>query len=226
MSVPCVVIQGQTFRGLRAGVYMSTDIRELLENIGSLQQQLERFFDDAREKFRCSLEDGKVRIADEVREFQRRYRVGSIRYLLDSDLSSLLSAPVIYSMIVPLTIIDLSFTLYQHVCFRAYGIPRVRRHDYMVNDRHKLDYLNAIEKVNCAYCGYANGVVAYAREILSTTEQYWCPIRHARRVLRPHERYSGFYPYGDAEGYHLGLPDKRNELRSEPATHTRSDGVR
>ena len=192
---------------------MYKDIHELLENMRGLQEQLEISFDEARIKFRCTLEDGRVRINREVREFQKKYRVSSLRYLLDAELASVLSAPVIYSMVVPLVIIDASFTLYQHICFRAYGVPRVRRFSYMVNDRHKLGYLNTIEKVNCAYCGYANGVVAYAREILSRTEQYWCPIRHAHRVLGAHERYPDFFTYGDAEGYMNGLQDKRRRLR-------------
>ena len=191
---------------------MYRDMHELLADIRGLQEQLEAGFDEARERFRCSLEDGRVRITDEVRQFQRKYRVGSLRYLLDADLASVLTAPVIYSMIVPLVIIDLSFAIYQHICFRAYGVPRVRRLDYLVIDRHKLAYLNAIEKINCAYCSYGNGVISFAREIISRTEQYWCPIRHATRVLNAHERYSGFLPYGDAEGYQQELQDKRDEL--------------
>ena len=192
---------------------MNTEIRALLDNMRGLQEQLENAFDEARERFRCTLEDGRVRIADEVKAMQRRYRVSSIRYVLSAPLPNLLSAPVIYSMIVPLLLIDVSFTLYQHVCFRAYGIPRVRRRSYLVNDRHRLAYLNVIEKINCAYCGYANGVIAYAREVLSVTEQYWCPIRHARRFPDAHVRYPGFLPYGDAEGYKQGLPELRQELQ-------------
>ncbi len=29
-------------------------------------------------------------------------------------------------------------------------------------DRHRLGYLNLIEKLNCDYCAYANGLFAYA----------------------------------------------------------------
>lgn len=64
----------------------------------------------------------------------------------------------------------------------------------LVNDRHKLAYLNSIEKVNCTYCGYANGVMAYAREIISRTGQRWCPMRHARHVPDAHKRYPQFFP--------------------------------
>ena len=66
-------------------------------------------------------------------------------------------------------------------------------------DRQHLAYLNSIEKLNCVYCGYANGVFAYTREIAGRPEQYWCPIRHAKRVRAPHARYRHFVDYGDAE---------------------------
>ncbi len=194
---------------------MTTDIARLIEEIRSLQEQLEQFFDEARDRFRYTLDDGRVRFEREVQQLHRRYRVSSLRYLLDADLASVLTAPVIYSMIVPLAILDACFTVYQHICFRAYGVPRVRRRDYLVNDRHRLAYLNTIEKINCTYCGYGNGVLSYAREIISRTEQYWCPIRHARRIYGAHPRYPRFFAYGDAEAYLQGLQAKRKELSEE-----------
>ncbi len=194
---------------------MNTDISKLLEDMRGLQEQLEQFFEGTREKFRYTLEDGRVRVSREVRQLQRRYRTSSFHYLLAADWRSLVTAPVIYSMIVPLLAMDLSFTVYQHICFRAYGVPRVPRRDYLVNDRHRLAYLNVIEKVNCTYCGYGNGVIAYAREIISRTEQYWCPIRNANRVVDAHRRYPQFFAFGDAQGYQQGLKDKRQTLREE-----------
>jgi len=192
---------------------MYSDIGKLLEDMRDLQEQLEQFFDEAREKFRYTLEDGRVRFSFEVQQLQRRYRVSSFRYLLNADWRSVATAPVIYSMIVPLVLLDLGFTVYQHICFRAYGLPRVRRRDYQVNDRHRLAYLNTIEKVNCTYCGYGNGVLAYTREIISRTEQYWCPIRQAHRVIDAHRRYPQFFAFGDAQGYQQGLKGQRQILK-------------
>lgn len=194
---------------------MTTDIAKLLEDMRSIQEQLEQFFDEARDRFRYTLEDGRVRFSREVQQLHRRYRVSSLQYLMNADLVNVLTAPVIYSMIFPLVIIDLCFTTYQHICFRAYGVPRVSRRDYLVNDRHKLAYLNTIEKVNCTYCGYGNGVIAYVREIVSRTEQYWCPIRHAHRIPGAHARYPRFFAYGDAEAYLEGVGTKRQELGEE-----------
>ncbi len=124
-----------------------------------------------------------------------------------------LTAPFIYSLILPLGLLDAFVTVYQAVCFRVYGIPRVRRGDYLVFDRGHLGYLNAIEKLNCAYCSYANGLIAYVREVASRTEQYWCPIKHARRVISAHDHYFAFMDYGDAEAYHRDLPALRQALR-------------
>jgi Zn ribbon nucleic-acid-binding protein len=112
---------------------------------------------------------------------------------------------VIYSLGIPLALMDIWVTVYQHVCFRAYGIPRVKRSDYVIIDRNHLRYLNLIEALNCVYCGYANGVISYAREIASRTEQHWRPIKHALRIRDPHARYQKFLDYGDAEGYRTKL---------------------
>jgi hypothetical protein len=87
-----------------------------------------------------------------------------------------------------------------------------------VIDRHRLGYLNAIEKLNCVYCGSANGVFAYVREIAGRTEQYWCPIRHAKRVRGPHGHYHAFVDFGDVDGYRKRLPLLRAELAVKPAT--------
>mgnify|MGYP003714603975 FL=1 len=73
-------------------------------------------------------------------------------------------------------------------------------------------YLNGIEKLNCVYCGYANGMIAYVREIAGRTEQYWCPIKHARRSADPHDHFEAFIDYGDAETYRANLKQIRSDL--------------
>ena len=70
----------------------------------------------------------------------------------------------------------------------------------MFNRAH-LAYLNALEKLNCAYCSYANGLIDFVREVAARTERHWCPIKHARRVAAAHPYYVEFADYGDAEAY-------------------------
>jgi hypothetical protein len=98
-------------------------------------------------------------------------------------------------------------------------MARVKRSDYFVFDRTHLAYLNLLEKINCAYCSYGNGLVAYVREVVGRTEQYWCPIKHARKVLQAHPHYHGFADYGDAEHYREALARLREDL-----AHMQSDG--
>jgi hypothetical protein len=191
---------------------MASQIDDLLDGIARLEREVEAELDRARSRWRYKLEAGRVRFEREVRLAHRRLRLSVPRYLHESSVRNLLTAPVIYTMIVPIVFLDASFSLYQAICFRAYGIARVRRSDYLVVDRHHLAYLNGIEKLNCVYCGYANGVFAYVREIAARTEQYWCPIRHARSIHNPHARYRNFVDYGDAEGYHRRLIPLRRQL--------------
>ncbi|MEI7578929.1 MAG: hypothetical protein WCJ58_02690 [bacterium] len=102
----------------------------------------------------------------------------------------LLSMPFIYGMIIPIVFLDLGLELYHQIAFRLYGMKRLNRKAYIFLDRHHLSKLSSIEKVNCTYCGYANGVFAYARDISAETEKYWCAIKHADEQaleVMPHE---------------------------------------
>lgn len=128
---------------------------------------------------------------------------------------TVLTAPLIYSLILPILLLDLWATIYQHICFRVYGVARVRRSDFVQLDRQMLPYLDAVGKVYCAYCGYSNGVIAYAREIASRSEQYWCPIKHATLPSDVHERYMTFADFGDQDDYLNKVDSLRDELRSE-----------
>jgi len=194
---------------------MSSRIDDLLEHISQLERELETEFNRARDAWRYRVEAGRVRFERDVRVAHKRLRQSIPRFIRESSPLNALTAPVIYSMVVPIAILDASFTVYQWICFSSYGIARVSRGKYIVIDRQHLAYLNAIEKLNCMYCGYANGVFAYVREIAARTEQYWCPIRHATRVRGAHAHYREFVDYGDADGYHRRLPVLRNTLRDK-----------
>jgi len=191
---------------------MASRIDDLLARMGHLERELEIELSRARERWRYRIEAGRVRFEHDVREGHRRWKQSIPRFIRESSPLNLLTAPVIYSLLVPIALLDLWISAYQAICFPMYGIGRVRRSAYIVIDRQHLAYLNTIEKVNCMYCGYANGVFAYLREIAARTEQYWCPIRHAKRVLAPHAHYREFVDYGDATGYHRQLPLLRAKL--------------
>ncbi len=125
----------------------------------------------------------------------------SYRQLIRLDLLTVLTSPIIYSLIFPAIILDIFVSLYQAVCFPVYGIKKVDRSKYILLDRHRLPYLSFVQKINCLYCGYFNGLIAYVREIASRTEQYWCPIKHALKAKKVHKRYENFAEYNNERDF-------------------------
>jgi len=191
---------------------MNGKIGELIARTRQLEEDMEQELRRRRLALHADFENRRIRFEREVLEQQRRFKTGLSAYILGADWRHVVSAPVIYSLIFPLLVLDLFLIIYQYTCFPLYGITRIRRRDYLVFDRNHLAYLNLLEKINCAYCSYASGLAAYLREVVGRTEQYWCPIKHARRVLQAHPYYSNFTDYGDAPAYRQSLQALRAEL--------------
>ena len=187
-------------------------IDDVIERMKTLEAELQVEFDKKREDFHFVMDQKRARFSEEVAAVQRVSRVGLVRYLTGASLLSWIVAPVIYVGWVPLLLLDAFLFLYQAICFPVYHITKVRRSEYLVLDRGDLPYLNVLERFNCFYCGYANGLMGYSREVAARTEQYFCPIKHARRIRAAHDRYPTFFEYGDAESYRLGLERLRDSL--------------
>lgn len=186
-------------------------IDELIEQMRGLEEDVQAEFDKRREDFRFVVDEKRSQFSEQVAEL-RRSKVGLFQYVTGASFASWLVAPIIYSGFVPMLLLDAFLFVYQAICFPVYHITKAKRSDYVVLDRGDLPYLNVLEKFNCMYCGYANGLMGYAREVAARTEQFFCPIKHARRILAAHERYPGFFEYGDAESYRRGLERLRSSL--------------
>jgi hypothetical protein len=173
---------------------------------------IEKLEDEIKSHF-YELRNGKIWFSEEIKREHRRLKISLVRYVLHSRFFAVVTAPFIYACIIPFALLDLFVSTYQAVCFPVYGIPKARRRDYLAIDRNRLRYLNAVEGLNCMYCSYANGLLAYVVEIAGRTEQHWCPIRHARRIQNAHDRYSHFLPYGDAHAYREGIDQVRDDFK-------------
>jgi hypothetical protein len=191
---------------------MNPRIQELLERIRQIEEELELEVQRRRQELHADFSHRRVMFAREIVAQQRRFKTGLLTYVLHAEWRHMLSAPFIYAVIVPLALLDLFVSVYQLVCFPLYRIARVPRRDYFSYDRSHLAYLNALERFNCRYCAYATGLIGYCREVIGRTEQYWCPIKHARRVLQAHEHYHGFVDFGNAASYRKELANLRAEL--------------
>ncbi len=176
---------------------MATTLEKLQKRAREVEAEIEAELARQRAALGARIERGRVRIDAELRRRHRAARVSLRSFLAATRPLVVLTAPVIYGLIVPFVILDIAVTLYQRICFPVYGIPLVRRRDHIAIDRQHLAYLNALQKLNCVYCGYGNGLISYVREVAARTEAYWCPIKHARRLRGVHELYPEFMDYAD-----------------------------
>lgn len=189
-------------------------ISEIMEKIKALEAQLEEEVQKRREEFFCDM-GKKIAFKEQILAEHRKNIENVFVYLAKAPLMNIVTSPIIYSLILPALILDMFVGIYQAVCFPVYKIAKVRRRDYIIIDRHKLKYLNAIEKLNCMYCSYFNGLIAYVSEVAARTEQYWCPIKHAESMRHMHSKYQNFFDYGDSEGFRKELKNLRDKLTRE-----------
>ncbi len=190
---------------------MKTHLDHIRDKIAALHAELEKELYEKREQFRYTVEKGKIRFQNAAKSYHRTLRQGILSYLKTAPVMFVLTSPFIYMVLVPFVLLDVLISIYQKICFPVYGLPQVKRSDYLKLDRHKLHYLNIIQKINCEYCSYGNGILAYASEIASLTEMYWCPIKHASTPAAYHGRYPEFIDYGDAENYTEKLSQRRKK---------------
>lgn len=194
---------------------MNPKVEELLHGIRTMEAELEVQMVLARAELNVRIEDGRIEFDKAVLKRHREMKTRLLRYVVGARPLIALTAPLIYLLIVPFVLLDVFITIYQAVCFPVYGIPKVKRRDYLIFDRRYLAYLNALEKLNCAYCSYANGLIGYVREVGSRTEQFWCPIKHARKLVTAHTRYHDFAEFGDAEAYREEVTKLAERLRQQ-----------
>ncbi len=188
---------------------MNDNIAKILSQMAALEDELRSAVHEQENKMFFVIKGKRVEFESTVKAAHRKLKNNFFRWLVTNRPQNLITGPIIYSMIFPMMLFDLFVSFYQFTCFPIYGIPKVKRSDYMVFDRHQLGYLNFIEKFHCTYCEYGNGLMAYMTEILARTEEYFCPIKHAHKILGTHGRYNRFLAYGDAADYEAKLEEYR-----------------
>jgi len=191
---------------------MNERIGELLAQISTLEDELRSAMHEREQQVAYQIHGKRVEFEQSVRQAHQRLRTSLLFWIFKNRPLNLLTGPVIYGMILPLLLLDFCVTLYQAICFPVYRVEKVRRAGYFVYDRQQLAYLNFIERWHCTYCSYANGLLAYATEIVARTEQYFCPIKHARKVSGLHARHARFLDFGDAADYPARLEAIRRSL--------------
>lgn len=194
---------------------MDDRIRDLMSQMAKLEQELKDALYERESRIFFQIKGKRVEFEKTMHDTHKRLKRKFFHWLVTDRPQNLLTGPFIYGMFLPMLMLDLAVSVYQAVCFPIYRIAKVPRANYIVYDRHHLGYLNWFERFHCEYCAYGTGLLAYATEITARTEQYFCPIKHARKVLGTHTRYKQFLAYGDAADYHAQLEQFRQGLAKE-----------
>ena len=191
---------------------MNDPIQQLLEQITALEDDLRKALGEQQSTVFFQIKGKRIEFEQSIKQTHRRLKQNFFRWLVTNRPQNLITGPIIYSMIIPLLVTDVFVSFYQMTCFPIYGIKKVRRADYIIFDRQQLHYLNFIEKFHCTYCAYGSGMISYVSEIIARTEQYFCPIKHARKILGTHKRYAQFLEYGIADNYQTKIEAYRRAL--------------
>jgi hypothetical protein len=187
-------------------------LQDIIEEIKKLEKELLAEFQKKEEEFFYKIKGKRVYFEKETKKLHKTLATKIYTYLFNASFLNILTVPIIWFCIIPAVFLDMVASIFQFICFKVYKIPNVKRNDYIVIDRQSLSYLNPIEKINCVYCGYFTGVIAYIQEIAARTEQYWCPIKHARKLGTIHKRYHKFMDYGDHREYQKRLAEIRKDF--------------
>lgn len=190
---------------------MNEQIREMIDEIEAMKRKLGEEIDKEEAYFDYEIRNGYIKFEKEIVDRQKKNMMHLLDWFREIPLVQLLSAPVVYMMVVPAIVLDIMLFVYKNVVSRVFKIEFGKRSDYIVFDRQYLGYLNVVEKLNCLYCAYFNGVMQYASSIAARTEFYFCPIKHAKKVAYRHEYYNIFLPYGDGDAYQKKLKELRKE---------------
>ena len=120
---------------------MSSKLDALRAELAELQARLAAELASTDAALRYTLQRGRAIFDTETRAAHSAARERPRQFLSHTRLLHLVTAPVIYSMILPFALLDLFVTVYQAICFPVYHIEKVRRADHILIDRQFLAYL-------------------------------------------------------------------------------------
>ena len=192
---------------------MNDKIREIVEEIETMKIKLAEEIAEQERHISFEIHNGYVKFENEILSRQKKNMKNLLTWFRKVPFLHFIAAPIIYIMIIPSVIIDITLFIYQQIIFRVFKFKFIKRSDYIIFDHQYLGYLNPIEKINCLYCSYVNGLMQYALAIAGRTELYFCPIKHVKKVIHEHDYYDVFLSYGDRKDYQEKLKALSEESR-------------
>lgn len=180
---------------------MNHKIKEIVEEIEAMKLKLSQEIAEQENHIKYKIQDGYVSFEKEVLDKHKDNMKNLFAWFGEVPLLHYIAAPFIYAMVIPAMLFDVIIFFYQQVVFRIFKFEFIKRSDYIIFDHQYLGYLNPIEKLNCLYCSYVNGLMQYISAIAGRTEFYFCPIKHAKKIAYEQSHYDKYFAYGDEKDY-------------------------
>ena len=92
---------------------MNTSLNDILERISQLEEELQSELKRRRDALEANFDHRRVHFEQAIVERHRRFKTSLLSYITQADLRNAISAPVIYSLIVPMLMLDAALTVYQ-----------------------------------------------------------------------------------------------------------------
>ena len=99
---------------------MNKKIRDLLDQIAALEDDLRATVHEQETEALFQIRGKRIEFEASVRETHRRLKNGFFHWLVTNRPLNLITGPIIYSMILPLLLLDLCVSFYQATCLPNY----------------------------------------------------------------------------------------------------------
>ncbi len=103
---------------------MNEKIRQLLDQMSALEDDLRRELQAQEASALYQIKGKRVEFEAAVRQAHRKLKTNFFRWLVTYRPQNLITGPIIYSMIVPMLVLDVCVSFYQATCFRFTASPR------------------------------------------------------------------------------------------------------
>lgn len=152
-----------------------------------------------------------IAISRELKRYKEQIALQKLHEKQLTNIKYLLSTPFIYGMIVPMLFFHILIEIYHRVCFYLYDMEYIDYRNHFRFDRHRIGGISPLQKFNCIYCEYGNGLASFTKEVIGKTEAFWCPIKHEDSPESPHAYYQQFMEYGNGRNFE----EKRETVREK-----------
>jgi len=101
-------------------------IQDLIDQFNQIKKNLEMDVESKRKQFDYQFNKKRIIFEKVLLKAHKKLKTGSLRYLFNANLLTIITAPLIYMLIVPLLLLDLFVSLYQAICFPIYKVKKLK----------------------------------------------------------------------------------------------------